>query len=321
MTLITEHRESRTNKSRIVLHEFKIRYKKNSNTIYGFVEGNDDPCFYRGFIDNNIPDDWNVELWGVGGKDKVLEVYSGFDWRSFQKSQILFFIDRDLSEFTKESIPNEMNIFVTEKYSIENDIVNQNTCERILREVCGFSDLEYESTDKIKMQFDQQLECFQRSLIPVMSNIIIWRKNNKKVCLNDIYMKHAFRITNGILSVISRPKNKANIVQYIHHQCNLEITNEDLAAEIAKHFENSEHYKKFTRGKYLLWFLIEFCLSIYRNYNTLTFVKLKKKPRMVTTLSLSNAIILIGPRCKIPKTLKTFFENTIDKYVALKNAA
>jgi hypothetical protein len=105
MSLISEHRKSRANKSRIVLHEFKIRFKKNSNTIYGFVEGKDDPSFYRGFIDNNIPDNWHVELWCAGGKDNVLDIYSNFDWRSFHKRQILFFIDRDLSEFTKESIP------------------------------------------------------------------------------------------------------------------------------------------------------------------------------------------------------------------------
>ena len=134
-------------------------------------------------------------------------------------------------------------------------------------------------------------------------------------------MKHAFKITNGVLSKILRPKNKANIVQYIHHQCNLEITNEESVAETAKKFEDDKHYKKFTRGKYLLWFLVEFCLSIYKDYNILSFVKIKKKPKMVTTLSKSNAIVLIGTRCKSPKTLKTFFENTIEKYVALKKAA
>ena len=134
-------------------------------------------------------------------------------------------------------------------------------------------------------------------------------------------MKHAFKITNGVLSEISRPKNKENIVQYIHDQCDLEITNEESVAETAKNFEDDKHYKNYIRGKYLLWFLVEFCLSIYKDYNILPFVEIKKKPKMVTTLSQSNAIVLIGTRCKIPKALKTFFENTIEKYVGLKKAA
>jgi len=321
MSLISEHRKTRENRSQIALHEFKIRFKKNSNAIYGFVEGKDDPCFYLGFIENCIPDDWHIELWDVGGKDGVLDVYSKFDWRSFRKNQVLFFVDRDLSIFTKESIPNEMNIFVTQNYSIENDIVNPDTCDRILREVCGFSQLEYDKSDKIKTHFDEQLEYFQKSLIPVMSNIIIWRIDNKKACLNDIYMKHIFKINNGILSAISRPKNKDNLVLYIHDQCNLEITKRNSVAKITREFEEKKHYKKYIRGKYLLWFLVEFCLSIYKDCKTLSFIEIEKKPKMVTTLSQSNAIILIATRCKIPLPLKTFFENTIEKYVALKKAA
>lgn len=321
MSLISEHRTSRANKSLIVPHEFKIRFKKHSNTIYGFVEGKNDLCFYCGFIDNNIPDGWDVKLWSVGGKDNVLKVYSSFDWRRFQKSQILFFIDRDLSEFTKESIPNKINIFVTEKYSIENDVVNESTCDRVLREVCGFAELEYESSHKIKMQFNEQLERFQISLIPVMANIITWKRNNRKACLNDIYMKHVFKITNGVLSEISRPKNKENVVQYIHHQCNLEITNEESVTEIVNNFKDNKHYKKFIRGKYLLWFLVEFCLSIHKNYNALSFVKIERKPKMTINVSQSNAIVVIGTRCKIPPSLKSFFEDTVEKYVTSKKTA
>ena len=321
MSLISEHRKTRENKSRIALHEFKIRFKKDSNIIYGFVEGKDDPCFYRGFIENAIPHDWDIELWNVGGKEGVIDVYSKIDWRSFRKSQILFFVDKDLSEFTKEVIRDEINIYVTNNYSIENDIVNSVTCNRVLREVCGFSELEYQISDQIKIHFDEQLECFQKALIPAMSNIIIWRKNNNKANLNDICMKHVFQIRNGYLKEISRPKKKENLIVYIHDQCNLRMTDGNSIAEITEIFEEKKYYEKYIRGKYLLWFLVEFCLSIYRDYNTLSFIEINKKPKMVTTLSQSNAIVLIATRCKIPLSLKSFFKNTIEKYIALKKAA
>jgi len=321
MNLISEHRRARENKGRIVLHEFKLRFKKNSKTIYCFVEGNDDPCFYRGFIENSIPDDWNVELWPSGGKDKVFEIYSAFDWRSFQKNQILFFVDRDLSEFTNKSIPDKMNIFTTDNYSIENDIVKSNTCDRVLREICGFTELKYDDSDKIKDMFHEQLELFQKALIPVMSSIISWRRESRKACLNDIYMKHIFEVRNGALSETSNPKDKENIIVYIHEQCNLEMDNKESIAEIATAFEKTGHYRKFTRGKYLLWFLVEFCLSIHKDYSRLPFVVTRKKPKMVVSLSQSNAIAIVGLRCKIPKTLRGFLENTLNKYVALKEAA
>lgn len=321
MSLISEHRKTRENKSRIALHEFKNRFKKDSKTIYGFVEGKDDPCFYRGFLDNSIPEDWNVELWPSGGKDSVFEIYSTFDWRSFNKNQILFFVDKDLSEFTNRSIPNKNNIFTTDNYSIENDIVNSNTCDRILREICGFTELKYDDSDKIKDLFDKQLELFQKALIPVMSNIISWRMENRKACLNDICMKHLFKIEKGVLLEISKPKNKESKIVYIHDQCNLEVNNKESITEIVIAFEKEYHYRKFTRGKYLLWFLVEFCLSIHKDYNNLPSVMITKKPKMVVSLSQSNAIAIVGLRCKIPKTLREFLENTINKYVAIKEAA
>ena len=320
MSLIAEHRTARKNKAKIVLHEFKIRFKKNCNIIYGFVEGKDDPSFYRGFIENIIPSDWSVELWSLGGKDGVIDIYSYLDWRRFNKHQIVFFIDKDLSEFIKEAAPKDINIYVTDNYSIENDIVNANTCDRVLREVCGFSELSYEKAGKIKTHFIGQLEIFQRSLIPVMSNIVIWRKNNIKANLNNICMKHAFRINMGRLKKIAKPKGCENLVEYIHAQCNLPMNNEKLASDISIEFEKNEHYKKYTRGKYLLWFLVEFCLSIQRDYNKLGFVQIDNKPKMTTNLSQPNAIVLIAPRCRLPLSLKQFFKNTIEKYMELKEA-
>jgi len=317
MSLIVEHRVAREDKAKIVLHEFKNSFKKNSNAIYGFVEGKDDISFYQGLIENAIPGDWSVHLWVAGGKDGVVEIHSDLDWRRFNKHQIVFFIDKDLSGFTEEATPKDINIYVTDNYSIENDIVNSDTCERVLREVCGFSELSHEKAEKIKKHFIKQLESFQKSLIPIMSNIVIWRKNNIRANLNDICMKHAFRIAKGHLEKISKPKGNENLVLYIHAQCNLQVTNEKLASDIAIEFEKNKHYKKYARGKYLLWFFVEFCLSIYKDYRNLAFVKIDNKPKKTTNLSQSNAIVLIAPRCRIPQSLKTFFENTINNWKQL----
>ncbi len=320
--MIEEHKNARENNRITVQHEFKLRYKKNSNIIYGFVEGKEDPSFYRGFLENNLPEKWSVELWPSGGKDNVLEIYSKFDWRSFDKTQILFFIDKDLSEYTQENLPEETNIYVTDNYSIENGIVNSNTCDRVLREVCGFSFLKYDDAEKIHIVFIEQLEFFQKSLITIMSDIIVWRKENRKACLNDIYMKHLFKIKNGIISPIEKPKNHINVSNYIHKQCNLETDNLEKSKNIAKQFKDNKDYLRLIRGKYLFWYLIEFCLSIYKDYKTLPFVDIVNKPKMVVNLSQSNGIVQIAPRSRIPNSLRYFFSQTIEKYIiGLKKVA
>jgi hypothetical protein len=129
MTLIDEHRKARGNRKIVVIHEFKMRYKKECNTIYGFVEGKDDIDFYTGFIEKYLPNDsWKVELWQVGGKKNVIEIYSNFNWNNYIKEQVIFFIDRDLSKFVNEKDIEDQNIYITDGYSIENSIVNSGSC-------------------------------------------------------------------------------------------------------------------------------------------------------------------------------------------------
>jgi hypothetical protein len=321
MGMIDIHREARKDIKSTVLHEFKLRYKMHAKVIYGFVEGKEDPCFYRGFIENSIPHDWKVELWPSGNKDSVYAVYSKFDWKKFNRNQILFFVDRDLSDFVNEENIQAQNIYVTENYSIENDVVNKNTCERVIREICGFSELEYNASDKILNLFEEQLELFQKALIPVMSNIIFWRKNGLNACLNDIYMKHIFSIKKGKVKLNSRPKNKSDVVTYIHEQCNLSLCDQVEINKIARKFEEDLHFKRFIRGKYLLWFIVEFCNSIHRDCISLDCVSILKQPKMVTNLSQSNGIVQIAPRCKMPSSLKLFFEGTLSKYLEIENAA
>ncbi|KAA6314669.1 hypothetical protein EZS27_034750 [termite gut metagenome] len=299
--------------SQIVLHEFKSRYNRNSNIIYGFVEGKEDPCFYRGFIENNIPSSWKVEIWPSGSKSNVYLIYSKLDWKYFNRNQVLFFVDRDLSDFVnEEKYIKAKNIYITDNYSIENDIVTKNTCDRILREICGFHELKYDESDAILNLFESQLDIFQTTLIPIMSSIIHWRKNNIKASLNNIQMKHIFTIKEGVISVENHHKD--NII-YAHERCNITSINESAINIISDAFNRNNNHKKFTRGKYLLWFLIEFCISIHRDYTSIKAISITTQPKMTVNLSQSNGIVQIAPRCKIPSSLKQFLEHKISKYI------
>ena len=91
-------------------HEFLSRYSKTKRVVYGFVEGKDDPCFYRGFIDSVISNKWEVELWAAGNKEQVYNIYKNIDWRHFSKKRICFFVDRDLSDVIPEDLHQDLNI-------------------------------------------------------------------------------------------------------------------------------------------------------------------------------------------------------------------
>lgn len=312
MTMIDIHKEALEN-TLVQYHEFIKSYKENSKVVYGFVEGVEDPCFYRGFIDNKLPEEWKVQLWAAGNQKKVLQIYSKFDWRRFKKIRIAFFIDRDLFNFIPHELPSDTNIYTTDKYSIENDIVCKNTCERVLTELCGFSNLPHNELETILELFEEQLDCFQQMMIPIMACIIKWRKDGNKACLDNIEMKDIFSFSSGKIQI---KKLSESQTEYIHKKCNIPLASNNDLSQIEKEFKSNNHNKKFVRGKYLLWFFVSFCISIKNDWEKLNLTL--KKPRRNVPFSFSNAIQHIGPRAKIPASLNIFLENTYVKYALTK---
>jgi hypothetical protein len=300
-------------------HEFLSRYSKLNKVVYGFVEGKEDPCFYRGFIEHKMPEDWDVELWPAGNKNQVYKIHEDIDWRRFPKKRICFFVDRDLSDFIPEKLKSDSNIYVTDNYSIENDLVNRRTCQRVLTEVCGFGEIGHDEMDGIYDLFDKELESFLLSMAPMMAWILSWRRRSKNENLGNIKMSHLFSIEKGVVRCISRPNGKADLVEYVHDRCHLDI---DAAVDISSlevEWKSNDNYRKFTRGKFLLWFLVEFCKSVRSNACKLI-KSCTKVPPMHVTLGVSNGMIMIGNRARIPASLNTFLQETFCDYISSKAA-
>lgn len=284
-------------------HEFLSRYSKTKKVVYGFVEGKEDPCFYRGFIEHEIPGNWEIELWAAGNKTQVYQIHKLIDWRRFPKKRICFFVDRDLSDLIPEKLIRDVNIYVTDGYSIENDIVNRGTCKRILAEVFGFENAKHEELDKICGLFEQEFEKFLLAMIPVMAWILCWHRDKKRAGLN-IHMPNLFSLSDGYLQTKAKPKGKDNLDEYLHGQCNVAYDRTVNISIIQTELRNGSAYRDYTRGKYVFWFLVEFCLSV--------------KKSMHVTLSASNGMAVIGNRARIPNSLRQFLNNTFSHYIAMK---
>lgn len=297
-----------------VYHEFLATYDKTEKSVYAFVEGRDDIAFYRGFIEQTIPDDWTVKLWCAGNKDKVIHLHSNIDWKRFPKTRIVFFVDRDLADFTKEMLPKDDNVYVTDGYSIENYIVTRPTCERVLIEVCNLSELSNDEKEKILDLFDEQLIRFKESLIPVMAWIIHWKRSGQKPCLDDIVMKHLFNVVDGKLQIKKKPKNFSSIEKYIHKQCNISYKPNEKVSTVISEFVRADGLKRFIRGKYILWFLVEFSLSIHKAISKYS-SRFSKPPKMHISFSHSNGMLLLATRTRIPKSLRKFLECTFRVYI------
>ncbi len=318
MSMLEVHAAALSSKISIY-HEFLTRFSKTKQVVYGFVEGKEDLCFYRGFIEHLLPDEWEVELWPAGNRDQVLRIHRGIDWRCFPKKRVCFFVDRDLSDLIPEQLPSDTNIYVTDKYSIENSIVNRGTCRRILTEFFGFSNVNHDEMDQVCDQFETELETFFVAMIPAMAHILFWRRGGKKANLNNINLSKMFPIQSGELVVDRSSAEETARTQYIHKSADIVFDPTiDISKEQAE-FGNVSAYRSFVRGKYVMWFLVEFCKSIHATAASF-FAACTSPPKMKVSISATNAMPIIGNLARVPKSLRTFLSNTFCTYIKQKEA-
>ncbi len=116
MAMIQVHAEA-LESSNAAYHDFLLRYKVNERIVYGFVEGKDDPTFYRSLIEHNLPEGWEVVLIKSGNKDTVLSILEFMDWKRYPPKRVAFFVDRDLSEFFGGQAKVAENLYLTDNYS------------------------------------------------------------------------------------------------------------------------------------------------------------------------------------------------------------
>lgn len=299
-------------------HEFLLRYKVNAKVVYGIVEGKEDPMFYRGLIEKNLPDGWEVELIPAGCKDKVLKAIEAFDWTRFSPRQICFFVDRDLSCFIEDTPLTAENLYVTDNYSIENDAANFGVFKRILEEVLSISGLKPHEFDLIENRFAAGLALFCEVMTPIMAQILIWRSEGKRPCLNDIDIKNLFtfrdgaiQIRNGFETTLSRLQNVASCV-------GLSVATKAAIAEAEARFQEKQGTKKFIRGKYLLWFMVEMALEIHRSISSVV-ARFTSPPKVRVSLGMKNAMIIISPRVRCPRSLNDFLSLNYGKYAIEHN--
>lgn len=250
---------------------FLKEYSPDKKNVYGFVEGKDDPVFYKTFIDNMLPTQWQVILYPTGNKNNVLKIHDAINWNEYSKHQINFFIDRDHSKIVPERINIDDNIYITDSYSIENSIVNEYICERTLREICGFSNISATEFQPVLELFKDQLDLFYTLLIPLTATIIRWRQLKKikypkiSMNLNNLSLSNIYSFQKGKLKQINYFDENL-LINYFHSSCNVTYFDDFNIENLKQYLQKDKRYE-LIRGKYLLWFLVGFCISIHESWN------------------------------------------------------
>jgi hypothetical protein len=314
MTMLQVHKDALNSKN-TVYHEILLSYynKNKTNIVYGIVEGKEDPMFYKGLIEQQLPNGWEVELVLAGCKDNVLRAVNAFDWTKFSPKRICFFVDRDLSDFISDGTVYRENVYVTDYYSIENYAVNIRVLKRLLTEVLNISGLSPEESQAIEQRFSSAL-----SMVPIMAQIILWRRDGKQPCLDNIRPEDFFIFVKGNIKVKPEFDLAQSRLHYAGERVNLQPSPHTELVSTEAEFRQRQGAERFIRGKYMLWFLVKFASEIHRSIS-LVITRFMGPPKEKISIGPKNAMVVIAPRIRCPESLQLFLERTYGQYIHEKS--
>lgn len=307
MSMLDVHREALASVNE-AHHLFMLRYRKDKKTVYGIVEGKDDPMFYRSAIERFLPDNWSIDLIPAGNKDKVIDIFEALDWRSFSPRHVAFFVDRDLNEFVPSRRIDAENVYITDGYSIENDIATPNVAGRILIEAYNIVDISDGELEELINVFANGLHNFQELLAPIMAQIIAWRRDGSSANLDNLNLSRIFKIEKCAIRLSEEFTTDMELINYASSCVGARAYPIDKIEEILEVFLSSNGTKRYTRGKYLMWFMSKFISDIHRNISLHT--RYSTPPKVKIETGPANIMVIAAPRAKIPTSLRLFIEKT-----------
>jgi hypothetical protein len=296
-------------------HEFLLMYQAYKPVVYGFVEGKEDPSFYRGFIEYALPEVWAVRFICAGNRSAVLETISAFPWDRFPRKRICFFVDRDLSDYLNEKLVQAENLYVTDNYSIENDVVCEHTFCRVIEEVFGIARLNEAELEDVRNAFTGNLSFFCETMTPIMAQILIWRREGARAALANIKPQALFFFKDGKGAISSDFSSSASRVLYAAESVGLPASDAGDLRAAEQEFRDKGGASRFVRGKYLIWFFVEYAAALHGAIAGYC-PRYPKPPKLRVTLGAANAMTIVGPRAKAPASLKRFIETNYIEHIA-----
>lgn len=262
LDLLNESRES----SAPAYHEFLQRYDPKIKQVFVFYEGDEDSSFYNQFLAKHIPDDYNIEEIIAGCKNNVLKIHREFDWKKYDKEQIIFIVDRDLSFWLNEPEITEKNIFVTDEYSVENYVVTDMAFRSWLFRFQGFARSTKAELNNMVEEFNRLIPKFKQEMIPIMAKAIVAKRKNSAIELKE------FRIKTQVEFYYDEGHIEFKIIDYQGVLSKWEITQADNREIELQEKQIRKHYDHYSvRGKWLIVFMAE--LGEYMRLNSSVFFR------------------------------------------------
>lgn len=169
-------------------------------------------------------------------------------------------------------------------------------------------------SEVIEQRFSSALVFFQESMVPIMAQILLWRRDGKKPCLNNIRPKDFFVFADGCIKLKAEFELVLSRLRHASKCVNLQPSHTTELFSAEAEFRQYQGAEKFVRGKYMLWFLVEFALEVHRSLSLLI-TRFTASPKVKISIGPGNAMVVLAPRVRCPESLQRFLEGTYGQYI------
>ena len=278
---------------------------QSSKKVFFIIEGKDDIPFYGTKADEYLPDGWNLKIIPAGNRKKTVDAYHGVDWSVYNKQRVLFFIDKDLSEYTGEYTPSDVNVYVTQKYAIENELCTYDTFIKALKYYYGLNDIEDTDEALLEHLYYALWSSFSAISEPIMAQILYWKSNHIKSNYSNFKIQNMFEIKQNVLQRESSLGSDDQIIQELFSQSGIDYCITDTSTYRA--LLNAKHTpEEYIRGKYVLAFFVKALLYISNNSSMV--LPSKKSSRPTISIGYEDAVSKLCGIMRTPESLRAFFD-------------
>jgi len=275
---------------------------KNNPAVHVFYEGKTDNSFYGSIIRRELCEQVTIKTYVCGNKKEVLMTREKLACRKYSKDSLLFMVDKDIDDIIPIDIEEHTDVHTTSCYSVENYLVTSDIFEQACSEFLKL-DVGNEQLLHLKNKFITAHEKYCNSLKLVMAWVLSCRRLNLKPTLSEIKMSDIINIDDEL--DIHEKFNENELFNYLNKKSNVQVSIfsnyvNDLKEELS--LINSE---KYLRGKYHLWFLVEFFDKSKHALEVANGSKIK----LHFNLNIATALDILGPRIRTPKSISDFCKN------------
>ena len=317
MSFLDELKEQRTTPAS-AFHKYMLNLRNREVQVHAFFEGQDDRSFFGPHIRTYTSDfpHCTYHPYVCGGKQQVFstkeKIYSGTTPAA--NLVLLFFVDKDLSDFIKENHPTFPDLFTTKFYSIENYLVSEEMLLEVWQDILHVEGIS-PKFERISQRFGTERDKFYRFVAPISAWIVYLRRKGVHPNVDDIRMQQLCEIDSTLTFQSFHDSYEAERI--FMKVCPMATEADWLAcSEVLSEFVGVDP-KTYVRGKFELWFFLEFIKKLVTGLSKPAENGHSSSIVQKIKLSESNALVVLGPRLPIPEEVKQVLDDQLMNRLAM----